>query len=82
MRVQTGIYDPIQIGDKSKWYANSLQSMTYHVSPNSDMTIFQLAEHHTEAPTGITITSSACNIVLYMAVASIQFILINTAFGR
>lgn len=55
MRVQTGIYDPRQIGDKSRWYASQQQRMEYHVCGNEDMAIFHLAEKHTDAPTGLSL---------------------------
>lgn len=52
MRVQTGIYDPTQIGDKPRWYAHHQQKIEYRVCNNIDPAIFQLAEKHADAPTG------------------------------
>ena len=31
LRVHTGIYDPTQIGDKSKWFAESLDVIKFNV---------------------------------------------------
>lgn len=52
MRVQTGIYDPTQIGDKPRWHAHHQQKIEYKVCNNIDTAIFSLAEKHTDAPTG------------------------------
>lgn len=34
LRVQTGVFDPIQIGDKPKWYASSLEPIYFPVWDN------------------------------------------------
>ncbi|XP_012287241.1 MAP kinase-activating death domain protein isoform X2 [Orussus abietinus] len=31
LRVQTGVFDPAQIGDKARWYANQLEPITFPV---------------------------------------------------
>ncbi|XP_067943986.1 MAP kinase-activating death domain protein-like [Watersipora subatra] len=51
MRVQTGIFDPKQIGDKPRWYSQQQQKIEYRVSTNIDQTIFQLSEKSTDVPT-------------------------------
>ena len=53
MRVQTGIYDPRQIGDKARWYVHQQQKIEHRVSANIDAAIFQLSEKDTDGPTGM-----------------------------
>ena len=31
LRVQTGIFDPLLIGDKAKWFSNSLQKVEFSI---------------------------------------------------
>jgi len=59
MRVQTGIYDPTQIGDKPRWYAHHQQKTEYHVCRDTNhatLSIFKLAAKHEELPTGKGVT--------------------------
>ena len=35
LRVQTGVYDPLLIGDKSKWYCQQLQNIDFNVYDDS-----------------------------------------------
>lgn len=40
-RIQTGVYDPIRIGDKPKWYGNQLESLCYQISDNENKEFYE-----------------------------------------
>ena len=67
LRVQTGVFDPLLIGDKPKWYSQSLQKIDFHVYDENSSTLgAALAtclenQPSDDNPTGSTI-SSATNI--------------------
>lgn len=49
LRVQTGLSDPTQIGDKSKWFAHTLSPIRFHVwDDNSSMNSILRSMQHTE----------------------------------
>ena len=62
LRVQTGVYDPLLIGDKQKWYSNSLQKIDFHVydegsTLGSAVNILLETENQSDDnPTGATCT--------------------------
>jgi len=35
LRVQTGVYDPLLIGDKAKWFSQSLQKIMFRMCDES-----------------------------------------------
>lgn len=35
LRVQTGVFDPLLIGDKAKWFSNNLQKVVFRVCDES-----------------------------------------------
>ena len=39
LRVQTGVFDPLLIGDKPKWYSQSLQKIDFHVYDENSSTL-------------------------------------------
>ncbi len=39
LRVQTGVYDPLLIGDKPKWYSQSLQKIDFQVINDPESTL-------------------------------------------
>ena len=52
LRVNTGVCDPALIGDKAKWYADSLEQLSFKTwSENSSLgTTFRAATHAAEHP--------------------------------
>jgi len=60
LRVQTGVYDPLLIGDKAKWFSQGLQKVDFRVYAESGSTLGAalesfMASTHTndENPTGM-----------------------------
>ena len=39
LRVQTGVYDPLLIGDKAKWYSQGLQKIDFQVINDPQSTL-------------------------------------------
>ena len=39
LRVQTGVYDPLLIGDKPKWYCQNLQKIDFQVYDEQNSTL-------------------------------------------
>ena len=39
LRVQTGVYDPLLIGDKAKWFSQSLQKIEFNVYDSTGSTL-------------------------------------------
>lgn len=39
LRVQTGMYDPLHIGDKAKWFSHSLQKIDFQVYDENGSTL-------------------------------------------
>lgn len=69
LRVQTGVFDPRQIGDKPKWFADQLQPIRFAVwddgsSLNGALRQLQRQENQ---PTGISNT-----ILLFMVLYHIK----------
>lgn len=48
LRVQTGVFDPAQIGDKPRWYAHTLDSMSFSVLDSSSSLLNALTSAKTE----------------------------------
>ena len=67
LRVQTGVYDPLLIGDKGKWFSQALQKIDFKVYADSGSTLgaalesFLTAKAHDDNPTG----EPGCHILLY-----------------
>ncbi|XP_076295275.1 rab3 GDP-GTP exchange factor isoform X2 [Lasioglossum baleicum] len=53
LRVQTGVFDPVQIGDKSKWYASTLEPISFPVwdSGSSLANALKAMREHESQPT-------------------------------
>lgn len=53
LRVQTGVFDPAQIGDKSRWYANGLEPINFPVwdSGSSLANALKAMKEHESQPT-------------------------------
>nr|XP_033341449.1 MAP kinase-activating death domain protein isoform X5 [Megalopta genalis] len=53
LRVQTGVFDPVQIGDKSKWYAAGLEPISFPVwdSGSSLANALKAMREHESQPT-------------------------------
>lgn len=75
LRVQTGVYDPLLIGDKAKWYSQGLQKIDFQVydEPNSTLgaavsSCLDLKSSDEENPTGLlmfccqSLLQSLCDI--------------------
>ena len=58
LRVQTGVYDPLLIGDKAKWFCQGLQKIDFLVYDETSSTLgtavsTSLSEGHSDdVPTG------------------------------
>ena len=64
LRVQTGVYDPLLIGDKPKWYCQPLRKIDFHVYDDESSSLgaaisASLEQRNSdEYPTGEHVTSS------------------------
>ena len=47
-RVQTGVFDPLQIGDKHKWFRNGLQKIDFPVYDVTSSTLGAAVQAHLE----------------------------------
>ena len=39
LRVQTGVFDPLLVGDKAKWFSNALQKIDFRVYDEAASTL-------------------------------------------
>ena len=67
LRVQTGVYDPLLIGDKPKWYCQQLQKIDFPVydevssSLGAAIQVAMETTHSDENPTGRTAKNNLQN---------------------
>jgi len=58
LRVQTGVYDPLLIGDKAKWYSQALKKIEFCVYDDVSSTLgaalqMSLESRNDDVPTGL-----------------------------